>query len=80
MGTTIARTEFGVEVMRTFDGGRWLWNQDQSWLEHIEAGKVMPWVTVTLNERQNTFFEAIMQSCKSEEQRVYGLMKLQEES
>lgn len=78
MGVVMARTEFGVEIMHTYNGGRWLWNEDQSWLEYIEPGKVLPELMVPLNERQNNFFEAIMQSCKSEEQRVYLVRKLQE--
>lgn len=78
MAVVMARTEFGVEVMHTFDGGRWLWNQPQSWLEHIQPGMVNPDLVVPLNERQNTFYEAIMQSCKSEEQRVYMVRKMSE--
>lgn len=78
MGVAMARTEFGLEIMHTYDSGRWLWNESQSWLEYIGPGKVMPSLTVTLNGWQNNFFEAIMQACKSEEQRVYAIRKVQE--
>jgi hypothetical protein len=78
-GVKIARTEFGVEIMRTFDGSRWLWNEAQSWLEFIPAGKVMPLWTENLSVTQNSLFEAVMVACTCEARRVYAVQKWREE-
>lgn len=74
----IARTELGaVEIMRTFDGGRWMWNEKMSWLEYIQPGHVVPWTTCTLAPRQNNLYEAVMVACRCEEQRVYQIRALE---
>lgn len=78
MSVKIARTEFGVEILHTFDGGRWLWNEEQSWLEYIEAGMVMPKSTSSLPPRLNNLYEAVMTACTCEARRVYELRKLEE--
>lgn len=78
MGSVTARTEFGLEILRTFDGGRWMWNEDQSWLEFIPYDKVMPRKVEQLHPRDNRLLAAVLVCCQCEGRRVYDLKRLEE--
>lgn len=72
------RAAFGVELMHTFDGGRWLWNHEASWLEYIPFNCKMPTITEQLRPQDNAMFEAAMVCCRCEERRIYLVKKVKE--